>query len=155
MDNSKAAYVCGPLTELPPEIQRAAKRLYIRIADICGKVIGERGFVPHEHYDPVEHPFFSPQDVDRKERRQIYEKTSVLVVVAIASSWGGGIEVEMANTKGIPIIVLSEAGKRVSRLLLGNPSVVAHIVYDSQKNALSQLEEELLRLFPREAQQSS
>ena len=55
------AYICGPLTELPEEVCEQAKCFYSQLADVCEEVMGERAFVPHEHYDPVAHASFTPQ----------------------------------------------------------------------------------------------
>lgn len=149
--DEKSAYVCGPLTELSSGVQAGAKRFYGRIADVCQRVTGKRAFVPHEHYDPIRHARFTPAQVDQAERRQVCEKTSCLIVVAISPSWGGGIEVEMAHQSDVPIIVLCEDAKlkqgRISRLLRGNPSVVATIPYTTESQALALLETTLSELL--------
>ncbi|MBI1866182.1 MAG: hypothetical protein HY005_00355 [Candidatus Staskawiczbacteria bacterium] len=119
----KTAYVCGPLTELSPETAQEAKSFYERIGDVCQEITGIRAFVPHEHYDPLKHPDFTPQQVDEAERDQVCNKTSVLIVAPIAPSWGGGIEVEMARQSGVPVVIICEKGRKISRLLKGNPAV--------------------------------
>ena len=111
MPNS--AYICGPLTELPISQQVAVKGFYSRIADAIGRSFGIRAFVPHEHFDPIKHADFLDREVDKAERDQVCNKTSVLVVVAIAPSWGGGIEVEMANHSEVPVILIFPHGKKV------------------------------------------
>lgn len=141
--NEKVPYICGPLTDLPSEEQESIKSFYKCLADICQKVTGKRAFVPHEHFDPIKHESFSSGDVDKAERKQVCKKTSFLIVVAIAPSWGGGIEVEMANKSHVPIIILCQKVKKVSRLLLGNPAVKGVIYYDSQIDAFSRLEDVL------------
>ena len=142
-EKSKPAYVCGPLTELSPEEQGGVKRFYEKIADVCEESLGIRAFVPHEHYDPIKNASFTPQQVDEAERRQVCENTSLLIVVAIAPSWGGGIEVEMAHRSGVPAIVLCEKEKleqgKISRLLRGNPAVKAVVMYTSYEEALQAL----------------
>jgi len=149
MKQPKSAYVCGPLTELSLRMQRRAKRFYVRIADLCQKVTGKRAFVPHEHYDPVKHAHFQPSDVDTAERHQIRHHTTRLIVVAIAPTWGGGIEVEMANRYGVPAIILVErdklARRKISRLLRGNPAVKEIIAYDTENEALQKLRLELTK----------
>ena len=143
----KTAYVCGPLTELPPEIQGSVKSFYEKIADVCFEVLGVRAFVPHEHFDPIKHAQATPQDVDYAERKQVCENTSVLIVVAIAPSWGGGIEVEMAYRSKVPVVILCEKEKldqrKISRLLRGNPGIYGRgagiISYDSQEFGLRAL----------------
>jgi hypothetical protein len=146
-ENGRIPYVCGPLTELPAEIQESVKRFYSRIGDVCLAETKKRAFVPHEHYDPVKHPYFSPIDVDKAERNQVREKTSILIVVAIAPSWGGGIEVEIANESDVPVLILCEMGKKISRLLLGNPAVGGIIWYRTQEDALIKLGDYLSREY--------
>ena len=144
-DMVKVAYVCGPLTELSPEVQQTVKKFYSDIADVCTKILGVRAFVPHEHFDPIKHAGFSPEEVDRAERDQVCNKTSVLIVVTSSGpSWGGGIEVEMAREAGVPVIILCLNDKKVSRLLRGNPAVILQIGYDDPKDALKKLGDNLL-----------
>ena len=104
MNLSLPAYICGPLTELDPQTREKTKKLYENLASLCLDTIGVRAFVPHEHYDPIKHADFTPRDVDRAERKQVCEKTSVLIVVAIEPSWGGGIEVEQPAGKGLVVL---------------------------------------------------
>ena len=147
----KPVYVCGPLTELSPEKQGQAKKFYEDIADLCEKITGTRAFVPHEHYDPVKHANFTPSEVDAAEREQVSKRTSLLIVVAISPSWGGGIEVEMANRSNIPVIVLCERKKlekrKISRLLRGNPAVKEIISYDNRAEAIRNIRTELLAVL--------
>ncbi|MFA5127907.1 MAG: hypothetical protein WC457_02815 [Patescibacteria group bacterium] len=154
-ENVLTPYICYALTELPPEIREWAKAFYAAVADKCKGVIGVRGFVPHEHYDPVANANFTPQQVDCAERRQVCKCSSVVIVVALAPSWGGGIEVEMANQNGVPVIILCEKDKLekrlVSRLLRGNPAVREVIAFKNEEDALLQLSNALRKLFPEEA----
>lgn len=138
---TKTAYVCGPLTELSPEQQESVKAFYEAIGDLWGRITGTRAFVPHEHFDPVKHANFTPAQVDQAERGQVCSRTSVLIVVALAPSWGGGIEVEMAYRSGVPIIILYPAERKVSRLLRGNPGVKIVLSYYSVEHALTEIHE--------------
>ncbi|SRR3990167_10940707 len=135
----KVAYVCGPLTELSAELAQVAKTFYERIGDACQEITGVRAFVPHEHFDPLKHPNFTPREVDEAERNQVCKKTSVLIVAPIAPSWGGGIEVEMANQSNVPVIIICKKDKRISRLLKGNPAVKLIIEYSTQDQAILRL----------------
>lgn len=150
-NKEKSVYVCGPLTELPPKQRREVKRFYESIADLCQVVTGARAFVPHEHYDPINNPYPTPQEVDKAERRQVCELTSCLVVVAVTASWGGGIEVEMAYKSNVPVIILCELKKlekkKISRLLRGNPAVKTTISYNAEQEALAQLEIALRKIL--------
>lgn len=148
----KIAYVCGPLTELVAEEKIRVKTFYQRIGDACEEVIGSRAFIPHEHFDPEKHGHFKPKEVDKTERYQVCYKTSVLIVVAIAPSWGGGIEVEMANQNNVPAILLCEREKlqarKISRLLIGNPAIKTIIKYDTENEAILKLKEAISFLKP-------
>lgn len=145
MNSTLCPYICGPLTELTPEEQVLVKDTYVALADVTAE-FGPRAFVPHEHYDPVKHANYTPADVDDAERRQVCELTSLLVVVAVAPSWGGGIEVEMANTHDVPVVILCQRSqlenRKVSRLLRGNPAVQEVLCYEELGDA-----PEVLRTF--------
>ncbi len=151
MSISKSAFVCGPLTGLPEEKQSSIKLFYEKIGDVCEKAIGVKSFVPHKHYDPIKHKDYTPEQVNKAERRQVCKKTLVLVVVTVAPSWGGGIEVEMANRSDVPVILICEKERlkkrKISRLLRGNPAVKATITYENQKEVYPRLETELKKII--------
>jgi len=151
MENKKTVYVCGALTEVPAEQKEEVKKFYEKIADLCEKTTGIRAFVPHEHYDPVLHANWTPAQVDESERRQVCELSSCLIAVALFPSWGSGIEVEMANAKNIPIILLCPKEKLekrlISRLLRGNPAIKSIIIYENGDSAMQQLEIELKKVL--------
>ena len=146
----KRAYICGPLAELAPEERDRIRSFYVKIADLCTEVLGTRGYVPHEKLDPIDHPLATPEEVDHNDRDQVCNHTSVLIVVAVAPSWGGGIEVEMANQSHVPVIVLCSksqlAAGKVSRLLRGNPAVKYVIAGGWDTYLLDQLYEVLLEI---------
>ncbi|MDO8486335.1 MAG: hypothetical protein Q7S77_01380 [Candidatus Staskawiczbacteria bacterium] len=147
MCSEKVAYICGPLTELSDELAIATKNFYKKIGDIFQEITGVRAFVPHEHYDPLKHSNFTPRQVDTAERDQVCNKTSVMIVVPIAPSWGGGIEVEMANQNNVPIVIICEKDRRISRLLKGNPAVKSIIKYSNQDEAILKLKIVINRLI--------
>jgi len=155
----KVAYVCGPLTELPIGQREEIKLLYSRIGDLCKKVLGERAFVPHEHFDPVQHPNATPRKLDAAIRKQVSGKASVLIVLTFAPSWGGGIEVEIANANKVPVIITRQytkhngvsLGRPVSRLLLGNPAVRAVVPFENYEDLLERLKAVIPNVVPRKA----
>ncbi len=134
-------YICGPLTELSEEEQELVKALYVKIANLFKEMIGVRAWVPHEHFDPDKHPNFTPRQVDEAERNIVCNKTSLLVVVAVAPSWGGGIEVEMAHQNNVRAVILHQKDKKISRLLRGNPTVKKIIEFDDYDDAITKLRE--------------
>ncbi len=146
---NKVPYICGALTNLEVEMQEEVKALYSSLGDVCHAVLGMRAFVPHEHYDPILHSQFTPADVDEAERAQVCQKTNLLVVVGIAPSWGGGIEVEMAHVHGVPAVVFKDKCQKLSRLLLGNPAVEEVIEYET----LDEIPELLRRVLQEKKQE--
>ena len=149
-NNKRCAYICSALTELPQEVQEPFKFVLSRTADLCEEVLGVRGFAPHEHNDPVHAPSKTPKEVDAHERPQVAEKTSVLIVFTNAPSWGGGIEVEIANQNNVPVILLREIinskPRKVSRLLLGSPGVKEVVDYEMYNDLFDKLREVLPRV---------
>lgn len=125
MAQIQAPYICGPLTELRLDERDFAKAFYTQLADICKEVLGVRGWVPHEHYDPVVHSSFRPHQVYEAEHNIVCQQTSLLVVCAIGPSWGGGMEVAWAEQHQVPGVLLCNAIQlrdgKVSRLLRGSP----------------------------------
>ncbi len=153
MAAAKSVYISGPLTELAPCEQERVKRLYVRMADVAERVLGVRGFVPHEHFDPIANAGATPAEVDAVERKQVCECTSCLVVLAEAPSWGGGIEVEMAHRSGVPVLVFCNREKleqrRISRLLRGNPAVIGVYPFNEDEELLDTLAVQLAKLSRR------
>lgn len=145
MSKQKAPYICGALTELDPEYRDQVKDFYARLGDACEEITGVRGFVPHEHYDPIKTAGIKNTTVYSAERRIVTEKTSILVVYAIEPSWGAGIEVGWANEHDVPILVLVPGDKKVSRLLTGGPMVQAMLSVRNYDHALQELREWLLK----------
>lgn len=101
--------------------REAALRLY----ELLGEIVGEAGltaYVPHRHTDPVAAPDLAPQTVDEVDRRRV-ASARILVAYAGLPSFGVGIEVEIARQHGVPVILVVERDRPVSRMLLGSPAV--------------------------------
>jgi hypothetical protein len=149
-ENSKCAYICSALTELPADVQEPFKFVLSKTADVCAEVLGVRGFAPHEHNDPVHVPDKTPMQVDAQERPQVGQKTSVLIVFTNAPSWGGGIEVEIAHQNNVPVVLLRQmingTPRKVSRLLLGNPAVREIVDYTTYVELFDKLRVVLPRI---------
>lgn len=143
--DKKIPYVCGPLTELPADIGIKARAIYIAIANMTEEIFGVRAFVPHEHFDPLSSPATS-QEVYNTESERIKHKTSLVIVVAIAPSWGGGGEIQLANEYGVPIIICKPIGKSISKYILGMSMVNETIIeYDDASDLITNLMELIIR----------
>jgi hypothetical protein len=122
----------GPLADVQREKVSRLKKLLERLATVVHEVLKlpKRPFVPHEHCDPILHAALSPAAVYGVEFQQICFGTSLLIIIADDPSWGGGIEVGWCVDRKIPCIILRKG--KVSRLLLGIPTLQADIVYQDE-----------------------
>ena len=118
------AYISGPLTNVknPDEI----KNFYNNIGDICSKH-GIRPYIPHQHSDPIDHPNITSDEVYALDYKHVSMSDLVIAYVG-EPSHGVGQEVEIAREHGIPIVLIYENKKMVSKMILGNPCVKMEIV---------------------------
>jgi|GEM_PF-2753672 len=113
-------YVSGALTALE---EGARTRLFYEVLAEVVESAGLRAYLPHRVSDPVGAAHLEPRAVYDIDRAHV---TSARVVVAYAGipSFGVGIEVELAREHSVPVVLVVERERTVSRLLLGNPAVV-------------------------------
>lgn len=114
------AYVSGALTALE---DGARMRLFYELLAEVVESVGLRAYLPHRVSDPVAAAHLEPRSVYDIDRAHV---TAARVVVAYAGipSFGVGIEVELAREHAVPVVLVVERDRTVSRLLLGNPAVV-------------------------------
>ena len=125
MDGERAvrtgeAYVSGALTALE---EGARMRLFYELLAEVVETAGLRAYLPHRVSDHVGAAHLEGRAVYEIDRAHV---TSARVVVAYAGipSFGVGIEVELAREHSVPVVLIVERERTVSRLLLGNPAVV-------------------------------
>src|SRR5256886_5196273 len=114
------AFVSGGLAALD---DGAGMRLFYELRAEVVESVGLRAYLSQRVTDPVVAAQLEPRalyDIDRA------HVTSARVVVAYAGipSFGVGIEVELAREHAVPVVLVVERERSVSRLLLGNPAVV-------------------------------
>lgn len=136
----KTIYVSGALTN------SGRRKLYERIGEVISE-LGYEPYIPHLHTDPVKNPDISPETVYRIDKERVQSSCLVVAYVGLPS-FGVGAELEMANEKGIPIILMYELNTKVSRLVRGIPSVKVQISYQSQEVALEYLRENIQKINP-------
>ncbi len=128
-------YVSGALTNL--ENPTKTKAFYEEIGLLCEE-IGLQAYVPHKQTDPVNNPDISPSGVFDQDEYQVRNSNLVIAYLGVPS-FGVGMELGFAVTNKIPIILLYEAGERISRLPRGIPTVIAEIQFHDHEDALNQL----------------
>jgi hypothetical protein len=121
----KTVYISGALTNMD-ETQRVHLRAFYEDLGLACEAAGFDAYLPHKASDPTLARGMTPQEVDRLDRGAV-TSSCLIVVYATIPSLGVGIEIEMANNAGIPIVLLTEERalelRQVSRLALGNPAV--------------------------------
>src|SRR5438067_5661128 len=130
------AYISGALTALDDAPR--TKLFYEVLAEIA-EASGLRAYLPHRVSDPATAAQLDPRAVYEIDRTHV---TSAAVVIAYAGipSFGVGIEVELAREHGVPVIIVAERDRPISRLLLGNPAVVELVKFadlDGLRRALA------------------
>lgn len=114
------AYISGALTAL--EDGPRTRLFYELLAEIVDAA-GLRAYLPHRVTDPVQAAHLDARTVYDIDRAHV-TASRVLVAYGGIPSFGVGIEVELAREHGIPVILVVERDRTVSRILLGNPAVV-------------------------------
>ena len=109
------AYISGALINAAR--LEDARRLYERLADACESA-GCAAYVPHQHADPVRDPDLLNTEVASRDLAEV-RAADVLVAYVGEPSLGVGAEVAIALAEGKRVLLVAEAGRKVSRFLLG------------------------------------
>ncbi|MGL4497692.1 MAG: hypothetical protein ACRCU2_01400 [Planktothrix sp.] len=129
-------YLSGALTGI--EAPETVKKFYEAIGSL-GNQLGLPTYVPHLNTDPIQNPDITPREVFEMDKTQVLN--SDLVIAYLGSpSFGVGMELAYAEMHNIPIILLYERGKNISRFPRGIPTVIAEIQFNDYEEALEQLE---------------
>jgi len=114
------AYVSGALTAVE---DGAPIRLFYELLGEIAAAAGLRPYLPHRTTDPIAAAHLDPRTVYDIDRAHVIS-AGVLIGYAGLPSFGVGIEVELAREHGVPVVIVAERDRPVSRILLGNPAVV-------------------------------
>ncbi len=127
----------GPLTDLKDE--KGTKHFYVHMAEVAKKN-GVDCFWAFLHgTDPLEDPNV-PSSVVYQSDLEALAASDVMIVYLGEPTTGTGQEMEYAKEHGIPIYMMYEKGKYISRMAKGSPNVKGSIVFTSQEDALTQLD---------------
>src|SRR5207253_4532323 len=142
------AYISGALTA--SEDAPRTKLFYELLAEIASSA-RLRSYLPHRVTDPITATHLDARTVFEIDRAHI-TAAAVLIAYAGIPSFGVGIEVELARERGVPVVVVAERDRPVSRLLLGNPAVVDVVRFADLDGLRRQLQTALARIAtaPRE-----
>lgn len=135
--------VIGPLTVHPDH--DAIRKFYDDIVAVLEK-IGYHAYNAHKYTDPIKHPEVTPEEVYIIDKKLVANVRLILAYIGEPSS-GTGQELEIAKTNDIPVIVLYEKGKQISRMVLGNPTIIDKIEFKDYEDALGKIEHKVKDFF--------
>ena len=144
-------YVSGALTGIRDVDDQ--KRFYEAIADVCRRH-RLTPYLPHERTDPLTTPHLSSKQVYEWNRTEIL-RSQLMIAYAGLPSLGVGAEAELANQYKIPVILLFERGRSVSRHVRGIPVVSTEIQFGRREEAVRELEVCLVDMIGRRPSRSS
>ncbi|HEY7623948.1 MAG TPA: hypothetical protein VIA63_02865 [Candidatus Limnocylindria bacterium] len=140
------AYISGALTGVD---DAPRTRLFY---EVLGEIVGGAGlraYLPHRVTDPAAAAHLDPRAVYEIDRSHV-TTAEVLVAYAGIPSFGVGIEVELAREHGVPVIVVAERDRSISRLLVGNPAVVEVVRFADLNELRQKLGAAVTKIRPRE-----
>lgn len=136
-------FFAGPLTELVDK--EKTKAFYRKLATVA-QDNGYEWFWAFLHgTDPEKNPDV-PAGVVYKTDLAELAKCDLMVAYVGEPTTGTGQEIEYAKEHNIPVYLLQEKGKRLTRMVLGSPNVKGVIEFTSEEDAVAQLDKLLKRL---------
>lgn len=136
-------FFAGPLTNLiNPD---AVKSFYVKLAQVAHDNGFEYFWAFLSGTDPVKNPDVTPKAVYEVDTQKLAE-SDIMVAYVGEPSTGTGIEIEFAKNHKIPVYLLYEKDKRISRMLRGCPAVVGEIIYRDEADAIAQFDSLLTTL---------
>ncbi len=141
IQQKSAAYISGALTGVEDPV--SIKAFYEAIGSLC-RDFGLQAYVPHLNTDPIANPDLSPQKVFEIDKYQVTNSDLIVAYIGCPSI-GVGMEIAYADVAKIPIILLYEVDRSVSRFPRGVPNAIAEIQFLSYDDALQKLKSVLER----------
>lgn len=136
-------FFAGPLTDLKnPE---ATKAFYQKLSNVAVQNGCTYFWAFMNGTDPIKNPKVSAHDVYERDIAEL-EKSDIMVAYVGEPTTGTGLEIEHAKGKNIPVYLLYEKGKNISRMLLGCPAVKKELMFTDEADALQQFNELLKNL---------
>lgn len=143
---SYRAYVASALTGLSPERRQDVFLAQESIKRTC-ESFGIRAHLPKDVSDPVTNPDLSAPEVFRLDRGKVLA-SDLLILLTHEPSFGAGQELEFARQALIPIMLVIPGGHQVSRMVLGIPSTIVRVTYNTPDELTLNLSEALTLLKP-------
>jgi len=135
--------VAGPLTICSNHNE--IRKFYDQILKVCSK-LGYKAYNGYKFTDPYKHPDPKPSYIYNNNKTIVSDARLIIAYVGEPST-GTGQELEIAANHKIPIILVYEKGKKISRMVLGNPLVIERIVFSKFEESLKYIEKAIKKVF--------
>lgn len=140
-------YMSGALTNLPPqEYKRITTKIYDRVMKIS-QSMELNCYCPHRSPTTPSKGIVHSK-VWKTDYGRVVGAGAVVAYIGIPAL-GVGAEIEMARTANVPVVLLCETSRQegLSRLILGNPSVVDIILFEDPSEFEKPLRKLLFHIF--------
>lgn len=138
-------FFAGPLTELTHT--EKTKLFYKQMAQVAQG----NGFAHYWAFlhgtDPIKNHDVIPSAVYQTDLNEL-GKSDLMIAYIGEPTTGTGQEIEYAREHNIPVYLMFEKGKHISRMVLGSPNVKGAIEFTNEVDALAQLDT-LLKSIPK------
>jgi transcriptional regulator with XRE-family HTH domain len=128
----------------------AERQLLYQLSDIVSEVCKDADielYQPRHHTDPKLHADVSSTEVYEKDTNRVLN-SDILIHLCHHPSTGAGEELELARAALVPIILIYPDHLKVSRMILGIPSLIIEIVYKDIDDLQSELTNALFDFRP-------
>ena len=158
-DESVRIYNDTPIARVPLEAYLASaltglsgsdRGLVFQLSDTVGLVCSDAGielYEPRKKTDPVHHAEVPDSEVFHLDREKVIASDLVIFLSHFPST-GAGEELDIAFNALVPILVISHAETKVSRMVTGIPGLVRQISYEEPEDLRSSLAAELAEIRP-------
>ncbi len=140
------AYLACALTGLDESQRQLIFALSDMVAQVC-ESIDIQLYEPRKKTDPVHHTDVPDSEVFKIDRERVL-RSDLLIYLAHFPSTGAGEELDFAYNSLVPMVVVSHANSRVSRMVSGIPGLVVSVTYAEPEEFRARLREELTALRP-------
>lgn len=130
-------YISGPLTSV--NSVESIKEFYESIGCVCGE-FGLNAYIPHLNTDPVNNPEITPFEVYQTDKSRVLASDLVIAYIGHPSI-GVGMELAYADIAEIPVVLLYEQNRVISRFPRGLPNKIGEIIFFDFNEALIKLKD--------------
>ncbi|OGG10035.1 hypothetical protein A2154_04350 [Candidatus Gottesmanbacteria bacterium RBG_16_43_7] len=130
-------FFAGPLTNLKNPAQ--TKTFYDRMSQVAKKNDFDYFWAFRSGTDPVKNPDIDPEYVYYKDLAEL-DNSQLMIAYVGEPTTGTGEELEYAREHNIPVYLIFEKDRQISRMIVGNPAVAGTIEFTDEHDALTQLE---------------